>query len=68
MSSVVKSCAITRAQRRKKSREKIACLSLGLTIISLLMMVIFDNEFLVLAALGFIVMAIIIDKNTRRIF
>lgn len=68
MSSTAKSYTTSKAQRRKKSSEKIACLSLGLTVFSLLIMIIFDNEFLLLAALGFIVMAAIIDKNTRRMF
>lgn len=67
MSSVVKSCAITRAQRKKR-KEKLACRFLALAILSIFGMILFSNEFLVLIALAFIVGALIIDKNTRRMF
>lgn len=67
MSSVVKSCAITRAQRKER-KEKLACRFLALAILSIFGMILFNNEFLVLIALGFIVGALIIDRNIRRIF
>ena len=67
MSSTAKSCAITRTQESKR-RHKIACRVLAIAVLSLIGVLILDNEILLGIGLGLVVCALTIDKNIRRMF
>lgn len=67
MRSTAKSCVITRAQEAKR-RHNIACRVLAIALLSLIGVLMLDNEVLLGIGLGLIVCALTIDRNIRRMF
>lgn len=67
MRSTARSCAITRAQESKR-RHTIACRVLAIALLSLIGVLILDNEILLGIGLGLVVCALTIDRNIRRMF
>lgn len=67
MKSTAKSCVITRTQEAKR-RHTIACRVLAIALLSLIGVLILDNEVLLGIGLGLVVCALTIDRNIRRMF
>lgn len=67
MRSTAKSCVITRTQEAKR-RHTIACRVLAIALLSLIGVLMLDNEILLGIGLGLVVCALTIDRNIRRMF
>lgn len=65
MRSTARSCAITNAQEKQR-RERWSCRFLTLAVIFFFGMITLSNEVLGMVGLGLIIVALIIDKNIRR--